>query len=79
MKWSTSSATTGVLDSTHGLAKARMLASCVYSRSTRRELRARLARGDLDLVHVHNTVPLITGAVWDACSAADVADRAASA
>jgi len=62
-----------VLDSTHGLAKARLLASCVYSSATRRELRARLTRGDLDLVHVHNTVPLITGAMWDACSAADVA------
>jgi len=62
-----------VLDSTHGLAKARLLASCVYSTATRRELRTRLARGDVDLVHVHNTVPLITGAVWDACAAADVA------
>jgi glycosyltransferase involved in cell wall biosynthesis len=61
-----------VLDSTHGLAKARLLASCVYSTATRRELRTRLARGDVDLVHVHNTVPLITGAVWDACSAAGV-------
>ena len=60
------------LDSARGLARARMLASCLYSTSTRREVRARLARGDVDLVHIHNTVPLMTGAVWDACSAADV-------
>jgi glycosyltransferase involved in cell wall biosynthesis len=60
------------LDKTHGLAKARILASCLYSTSTRRELSALLAGGAVDIVHVHNTVPLLTGAVWDACSAAGV-------
>ncbi len=48
------------------LAAAALKASCLYSPSARRDVAARLSGGSPDVVHVHNTVPLLTGAVYDA-------------
>jgi glycosyltransferase involved in cell wall biosynthesis len=53
-------------DSARPLAAAALRASCLYSPGTRRDVAARLSGGPFDVVHVHNTVPLVTGAVYDA-------------
>ena len=53
-------------DSARPLSTAALGASCLYSWGARREVAARMAREAADVVHVHNTVPLLTGAVYDA-------------
>jgi glycosyltransferase involved in cell wall biosynthesis len=53
-------------DSAPALTAAALGASCLYSWGVRREVTARLSGGAVDVVHVHNTVPLLTGAVYDA-------------
>ena len=53
-------------DSALPLSAAALGLSCLYSWGARREVAARMARGPVDVVHVHNTVPLLTGAVYDA-------------
>ena len=55
-------------DSAPALTAAALRASCLYSWTARRDVAARLSRGAVDVVHVHNTVPLLTGAVYDALS-----------
>ena len=53
-------------DSARPLAAAALRASCLYSPGARRDVAARLSGGPFDVVHVYNTVPLVTGAVYDA-------------
>jgi glycosyltransferase involved in cell wall biosynthesis len=53
-------------DEVRGMGRLRLLLSTLYALGVRSELRARLARERFDVVHVHNTVPLLTGAVYDA-------------
>jgi len=58
-------------DEITGRKRLRLLASCLYSMRARRDLTQLIeprphGEPGLDLVYVHNTVPLITGAVWDA-------------
>ena len=53
-------------DSARPLAAAALRASCLYSPGARRDVAARLAGAPPDVVHVHNTVPLLTGAIFDA-------------
>ena len=48
-------------------ARAALLASSLYSPSVRAELSRRLAVERPDLVHLHNLVPFVTGAAYDAC------------
>lgn len=48
------------------LARALLLASSVYSIPSRRALSRLLAEDRYDMVHVHNTVPLLTGSIHDA-------------
>lgn len=55
-----------LFDERRGAAKARLLASCVYSVPVRRALRRVLGDHRPSLVYVHNTVPLLTGSVYDA-------------
>ena len=47
--------------------RAAMLASSVYSVAAYREMDRMLARERFDVVHLHNLVPFITGAAYDAC------------
>jgi len=47
--------------------KAMLLASCIYSTSTRRDLERLLLKERFDVVHLQNLVPLLTGSVYDAC------------
>lgn len=49
-----------------GLRRLGLLASTLYSWRTRREVGRLVARERFDIAHVHNTVPLLTGAVYDA-------------
>ncbi len=44
-----------------------MLASSVYSIAAYREMDRMLARERVDVVHLHNLVPFVTGAAYDAC------------
>jgi glycosyltransferase involved in cell wall biosynthesis len=53
-------------DRSRGLAKARLLASCLYSIPARRSLEQLLSTEHFDVVHTHNTVPLLTGSIYDA-------------
>lgn len=53
-------------DRARGIAKAALGANCIYSLPVRRDLRRVLAREYFHVVHVHNTVPFLTGAVYDA-------------
>jgi glycosyltransferase involved in cell wall biosynthesis len=53
-------------DSARPLAAAALRASCLYSLGARRDVAARLSGDPPDVVHVHNTVPLVTGAIYDA-------------
>ena len=55
-----------VLDHAAGPARARLLASCLYSLPARRALEALLDEQCIDVAYVHNTVPLLTGSVYDA-------------
>ncbi len=55
------------LDRTTGLQKLALLASCLYSLPVRREIEQVLAETPFDVVHIHNAVPLMTGAIYDAC------------
>jgi glycosyltransferase involved in cell wall biosynthesis len=65
-------------DRADGARRASLLTSCLYSFPVRRELTSilrratRSATGPYDVVHVHNTVPLMTGSIWDACREAGV-------
>jgi len=47
--------------------RAAMLASSAYSIAAYREMDRMLARERVDVVHLHNLVPFITGAAYDAC------------
>lgn len=55
-----------VIDRFTGIAKARLLASCLYSLPARRSLLKLLSAERYDVVHIHNTVPLLTGSIYDA-------------
>lgn len=55
-----------VFDRSGGLAKARLLASCLYSLPAKRSLQQLLSAERYDVAHIHNTVPLFTGSVYDA-------------
>lgn len=46
--------------------RAALLAGCVYSLSVRTELDQLLTQTHFDVVHVHNTVPQMGAALWDA-------------
>jgi glycosyltransferase involved in cell wall biosynthesis len=64
-------------DGARGFDKAVLYVATLYSWGARREIAARLdaarrAAAPFDLVHVHNVVPLLGGAVYDACRAAGV-------
>ena len=61
-----------VLDRSGGLAKARLLASCLYSLPARRSLLQLLSADRYDVAYIHNTVPLLTGSVYDALRRHDV-------
>src|SRR5687767_5557163 len=52
--------------------KAMVPAQVVWSSSEHRRLRAVLGRSAVDVVHVHNTFPLISPSVLSACRAAGV-------
>ena len=47
--------------------KIRLLFSTLHSFSVAPEVQKMLSEGNFDLIHVHNTVPFMTGAVYDAC------------
>ena len=55
------------LDRTLGLEKLSLLVSCLYSLPVRREIEQILSEMPFDVVHIHNAVPLMTGAIYDAC------------
>ncbi len=55
-----------VLDRSGGLAKARLLASCLYSLPAKRSLQQLLSAERYDVAYIHNTVPLLTGSIYDA-------------
>ena len=55
-----------VLDRSGGLAKAHLLASCLYSLPAKRSLLQLLSAERYDVAHIHNTVPLLTGSIYDA-------------
>lgn len=57
-----------LLDDTRGLVKARLLASSLYSLPAKRMLDRLLTADRYDLAYVHNTVPLLTGSIYDALS-----------
>ncbi len=61
-----------LLDEVHGVSKARLLASCVYSLPAKRSLQQLLSATHYDVAHVHNTVPLLTGSIFDALRKHDV-------
>lgn len=48
------------------LTAARLAAGTLYGKGVARDLDRQLAAETYDIVHVHNTVPLLTGAVYDA-------------
>jgi glycosyltransferase involved in cell wall biosynthesis len=53
-----------------GASRARrvaLLASSAYSLSARAEMSLRLRNEHVDVVHLHNLVPFVTGSVYDAC------------
>lgn len=52
--------------------QALMPARVVYSRESRRELAARLRADRPDIVHVHNTFPLLSPSILYACRSAEV-------
>jgi glycosyltransferase involved in cell wall biosynthesis len=54
------------LDEVRGAAKARLLSSCLYSLPAKRSLLQLLSTDRYDIAHVHNTVPLLTGSIYDA-------------
>jgi len=47
--------------------KAALLASSVYSMTTRRQVASLLDGSRYDIAHVNNVVPLLTGSIYDAC------------
>lgn len=47
--------------------RAALLAASLYSLPSRGEMERLLAHESIDVVHLHNLVPLVTGAVYDAC------------
>ncbi len=47
--------------------RAALLASSLYSLPVRRDLSRLLARERVDVAHLHNLVPFVTGAAYDAC------------
>ncbi len=64
-------------DTARGAARVRLFAETLYSRSARRQIESALRKAaasgsPYDVVHVHNVVPLLGGAVYDACRAAGV-------
>jgi glycosyltransferase involved in cell wall biosynthesis len=54
------------LDHSVGLERARLLASCLYSLPAKRALLQVLSEDRYEIAHVHNTVPLLTGSIYDA-------------
>jgi len=55
-----------VLDRSRGLARARLLASCLYSLPAKRSLLQLLSADRYDVAYINNTVPLLTGSIYDA-------------
>lgn len=55
-----------ILDCSGGLARARLLASTLYSFPAKRSLQRLLSSERFDVAYIHNTVPLLTGSVYDA-------------
>lgn len=51
-----------------GLARAGLTLGTLYSCRSRRELKSLVARHRFDVIHCHNLVPLLTGAVYDGTS-----------
>ena len=47
--------------------KLRLPFQVIYSRKTEREIRSLIRKHSIDLVHVHNTILLISPSVYDAC------------
>lgn len=47
--------------------RAALLATTLYSLPSRTEMDRLLTRERIDVVHLHNLVPFVTGAVYDAC------------
>ena len=54
------------------LSKLNAFSRVTYNKNARRSLGKRLAGERFDAVHVHNTFPLISPSIYDACAAADV-------
>ena len=54
------------------LAKLNAFREVVYNEGVRRTLAERLKRDRPDIVHVHNTFPLLSPSVYDACADADL-------
>ena len=52
--------------------RAAMFASSLYSVGAYREMDRLLAHDRVDVVHLHNLVPFVTGAVYDACRRHDI-------
>jgi len=55
------------LDRVSAAGRGALLASSLYSLSSRAEVDRLLRRERVDVVHLHNLVPFVTGAVYDAC------------
>lgn len=55
------------LDTASTLRKAALLASSLYSVAAYRDVDRALTLQHVDVVHLHNLVPFVTGAVYDAC------------
>jgi glycosyltransferase involved in cell wall biosynthesis len=55
-----------------GMGPARVAVRGIWSRDSYRSMRLALERGRADVVHVHNTFPLLSPSVFDACRAARV-------
>ena len=54
------------LNSMHGIQKLPLAADTIYSKRTEREIRKLIREHQIDLVHVHNTILLISSSVYDA-------------
>jgi glycosyltransferase involved in cell wall biosynthesis len=59
-------------DITHPLEQAKAAANAVYSRSSKQQVRAEIARFLPDVVHVHNFFPLLSPSVYYACREAGI-------